>query len=71
MEKRQPPIHSCLQKFLTSKLGKVIERIAEACKREKKTGRVSVKLRDESDKDGMRIVLSFRRGEIQDVVVNN
>ena len=28
-------------------------------------------LRDESDKDGMRMVIELRRGEIADVVLNN
>src|SRR6185436_16733123 len=28
-------------------------------------------LRDESDKDGMRVVIELRRGEIGDVVLNN
>jgi len=28
-------------------------------------------LRDESDKDGMRIVIELRKGELSDVVLNN
>jgi DNA gyrase subunit A len=48
---------------------KVIERIAELVK-EKKLEGIS-ELRDESDKDGMRIVIELRRGENPDVVVNN
>jgi len=48
---------------------RVIERIAELVK-EKKLEGIS-ELRDESDKDGMRIVIELRRGENPDVVVNN
>lgn len=48
---------------------KVIEKIAELVK-EKKIEGIS-ELRDESDKDGMRIVIELRRGENADVVVNN
>ncbi len=48
---------------------KVAEKIAELVK-EKKLEGIS-ELRDESDKDGMRIVIELRRGENPDVVVNN
>lgn len=48
---------------------RVIEKIAELVK-EKKLEGIS-ELRDESDKDGMRIVIELRRGENADVVVNN
>ncbi len=48
---------------------KVIEKIAELVK-EKKLEGIS-ELRDESDKDGMRIVIELRRGENADVIVNN
>ncbi|MDF1642979.1 MAG: DNA gyrase subunit A [Pseudomonadales bacterium] len=48
---------------------KLIERIAELVK-EKKLEGVSG-LRDESDKDGMRIVIELRRGEVPEVVLNN
>ncbi|PYF84260.1 MULTISPECIES: DNA gyrase subunit A [Marinomonas] len=48
---------------------KVIEKIAELVK-EKKLEGIS-ELRDESDKDGMRIVIELRRGENPEVVVNN
>ncbi|TPE48741.1 DNA gyrase subunit A [Maribrevibacterium harenarium] len=48
---------------------KVIEKIAELVK-EKKLDGIS-ELRDESDKDGMRIVVELRRGENPEVVVNN
>ncbi|WP_191600337.1 DNA gyrase subunit A [Marinomonas algicola] len=48
---------------------KLIEKIAELVK-EKKLEGIS-ELRDESDKDGMRIVIELRRGENADVVVNN
>ncbi|HEY7775108.1 MAG TPA: DNA gyrase subunit A, partial [Kineobactrum sp.] len=48
---------------------RLIERIAELVK-EKKIEGIS-ELRDESDKDGMRVVIELRRGEIGDVVLNN
>jgi DNA gyrase subunit A len=47
----------------------VIERIAELVK-EKKLEGIS-ELRDESDKDGMRIAIDLKRGENADVIVNN
>ncbi|MGB5396743.1 MAG: DNA gyrase subunit A [Gammaproteobacteria bacterium] len=48
---------------------RLIERIAELVK-EKRLEGIS-ELRDESDKDGMRIVIELRRGEVADVVLNN
>jgi len=48
---------------------RVIEKIAELVK-EKKLEGIS-ELRDESDKDGMRIVIEVKRGEVAEVVVNN
>ena len=48
---------------------KLIERIAELVKDKKISGITA--LRDESDKDGMRIVIELRRGEISEVIVNN
>ena len=48
---------------------KLIEKIAELVK-EKKIEGIS-ELRDESDKDGMRVVIELRRGEVADVVLNN
>ncbi len=48
---------------------KVIERIAELVK-EKKLEGIS-ELRDESDKDGMRIAIDLKRGENAEVIVNN
>lgn len=48
---------------------KLIERIAELVK-EKKLEGIS-ELRDESDKDGLRIVIELKRGEVGDVVLNN
>lgn len=48
---------------------RLIEKIAELVKDKKIEGITA--LRDESDKDGMRIVIELRRGEIADVVVNN
>ena len=46
---------------------RLIERIAELVKEKKIEG--ITELRDESDKDGMRVVIELRRGEIGDVVL--
>ena len=48
---------------------RLIEKIAELVKEKKLEG--ITELRDESDKDGMRIVIELRRGENTDVVLNN
>lgn len=48
---------------------RLIERIAELVKEKKMEGITG--LRDESDKDGMRIVIELRRGEVPEVIVNN
>jgi DNA gyrase subunit A len=48
---------------------KLIERIADLV-REKTIEGIS-DLRDESDRDGMRIVVELKRGEVPDVVLNN
>ena len=48
---------------------RLIEKIAELV-RDKRIEGIS-ELRDESDKDGMRVVIELRRGEITDVVLNN
>ncbi len=48
---------------------KLIERIAELVKEKKIEG--ITELRDESDKDGLRIVIELRKGEMGDVVLNN
>jgi len=48
---------------------RLIEKIAELVK-EKKIEGIS-ELRDESDKDGMRIVIELRRGEVPEVIINN
>jgi DNA gyrase subunit A len=48
---------------------RLIERIAELVKEKKSDG--ITELRDESDKDGLRIVIELRRGELGDVVLNN
>lgn len=48
---------------------RLIEKIAELVKDKKIEG--ITELRDESDKDGMRIVIELRRGEVPEVVVNN
>ncbi|MDH3363892.1 MAG: DNA gyrase subunit A [Gammaproteobacteria bacterium] len=48
---------------------RLIEKIADLV-RDKRIEGIS-ELRDESDKDGMRIVIELRQGEISDVVLNN
>ncbi|MDP2243920.1 DNA gyrase subunit A [Pseudomonas sp.] len=48
---------------------RLIEKIAELVKDKKLEG--ITELRDESDKDGMRIVIELRRGEVPEVVLNN
>jgi len=48
---------------------KLIERVAELV-REKTIEGIS-DIRDESDRDGMRIVIDLKRGEIGDVILNN
>ena len=48
---------------------RLIEKIADLV-RDKKIDGIS-ELRDESDKDGMRIVIELRQGEINEVVLNN
>ncbi len=48
---------------------RLIEKIAELVKDKKLEGITA--LRDESDKDGMRMVVELRRGEVAEVVLNN
>ena len=48
---------------------RLLEKIAELVKDKKIEG--ITELRDESDKDGMRMVIELRRGEMTDVVLNN
>jgi DNA gyrase subunit A len=48
---------------------RLIEKIAELAR--EKTIEGITDLRDESDRDGMRIVIELRRGEMPDVVLNN
>src|SRR5690554_4617295 len=48
---------------------KLLERIAELVKEKKIEG--ITELRDESDKEGMRIVVELRRGEVPEVTLNN
>ncbi len=48
---------------------RLIEKIAELVKHKKIEG-IS-EIRDESDKDGLRVVIELRRGEVGDVVLNN
>ena len=47
----------------------LLEKIAELVKEKKVEG--ITELRDESDKDGMRMVIELRRGEVGEVVLNN
>jgi len=48
---------------------RLIEKIAELVRDKRIEG--ITELRDESDKDGMRIVIELRRGELSEVVLNN
>jgi DNA gyrase subunit A len=48
---------------------RLIERIADLVKEKKVEG--ITELRDESDKDGLRVVIELRKGEMSDVVLNN
>lgn len=48
---------------------RLVERIAELVKEKKLEGITG--LRDESDKQGMRVVIELRRGENTDVIINN
>ncbi len=48
---------------------RLIEKIAELANRKRIEGISDI--RDESDKDGMRIVIELKRGELSDVVLNN
>ncbi len=48
---------------------RLLERIAELVKEKKIEG--ITELRDESDKDGMRVVIELRRGEVTEVMINN
>jgi DNA gyrase subunit A len=48
---------------------RLLEKIAELVKEKKIEG--ITELRDESDKDGMRMVIELRRGEVGEVVLNN
>jgi len=49
----------------------LIQKIAELVKEKKITGIRQDGLRDESDKDGMRIVIELRKGEVPEVLLNN
>jgi len=48
---------------------RLLEKIAELVKEKKLEG--ITELRDESDKDGMRVVIELRRGEVPEVLLNN
>ncbi|MDX1594839.1 MAG: DNA gyrase subunit A [Gammaproteobacteria bacterium] len=48
---------------------RLIEKIAELVKEKRLEG--IAELRDESDKDGLRVVIELRRGEVAEVVLNN
>lgn len=48
---------------------RLVERIAELVKEKKLEGITA--LRDESDKDGMRVVVELRRGENAEIILNN
>jgi DNA gyrase subunit A len=48
---------------------RLLEKIAELVKEKRLEG--ITELRDESDKDGMRVVIELRKGEVPEVVLNN
>jgi DNA gyrase subunit A len=50
---------------------RLIERIAELVRERLIDGIAADGLRDESDKDGMRVVIELKRGELSEVVLNN
>jgi DNA gyrase subunit A len=50
---------------------RLIERIADLVREKQIDGIAGDGLRDESDKDGMRIVIELRRGEVTEIVLNN
>jgi DNA gyrase subunit A len=50
---------------------RLLERIAELVREKVIDGIANDGLRDESDKDGMRIVIELKRGEVADIVLNN
>ncbi len=49
----------------------LIIKIADLVKEKRLEGLAANGLRDESDKDGMRIVIELRRGEVSEVILNN
>jgi DNA gyrase subunit A len=50
---------------------RLIERIAQLVREKQIEGIAGDGLRDESDKDGMRIVIELKRGEVTEIVLNN
>jgi DNA gyrase subunit A len=50
---------------------RLIERIADLVREKQLDGIANDGLRDESDKDGMRVVIELKRGEVAEVVLNN
>ncbi|HKD55090.1 MAG TPA: DNA gyrase subunit A, partial [Steroidobacteraceae bacterium] len=50
---------------------RLIERIADLVREKQLEGIAADGLRDESDKDGMRIVIELKRGEVTEIVLNN
>jgi DNA gyrase subunit A len=50
---------------------RLIERIADLVREKLLEGIAADGLRDESDKDGMRVVIELKRGEVADIVLNN
>ena len=64
-------VHSIIVTELPYQVNKarLMEKIAELVKDKKISG--IKELRDESDKDGMRMVIDLRRGEVPDVLINN
>ncbi len=67
--------HSGKQRIIVTELpyqvnkARLLEKIADLVKEKKLEG--ITELRDESDKDGMRMVIELRRGEVGEVILNN
>ena len=69
LQERRPPEYRHRGHSLPGQQGRLIERIAELV-REKVLEGIS-DIRDESDRDGLRVVIDLKRGEVGEVVLNN
>jgi DNA gyrase subunit A len=67
----RPPGHHHHRTALPGEQGALIERIADLVRDKLIEGIASDGLRDESDKDGMRVVIELKRGEVPEILLNN